>query len=457
MANAVNALKASFNGNWRSNDFVVANSYIFLNSLIIKSQGLLIALVVTFSFGIAGYGSFQFSLSTAVTIAATISLGLPSILSVQYASGRRNIQSNITKMRFTYLLIGVILGAVVLTSLLAFTNLFSTPSSGIAASKRLQIPREFLTYTLFIWVPILSCSQISTAALTGLKRFGLLCRLGLFRIGTYLTLLGLKLFLDFRLVDLLLLFIVIDFSLLVLMLTRGSLIAPISFKFVFRFTRTLIRKRDFLSIIRKTSLANVGIIVALWSLQRYLIFTPGGAEANGFYNLVLRVSSALGFMPGIFAASIIPVLTSYGIRSRKFRNAFRIGLLGYFSWSFILLALFLPFNEQIILHFGSTGVTFIHYKWLILSMASALILNTFVSNVLLAGNLLQDWVVSDYILSCVIFFGLLVFAPHNSPLFNVFLIPTFAYTFSSAYGTFRIRRSLNVTGGAGSEFKAGHL
>jgi O-antigen/teichoic acid export membrane protein len=445
MANALKALKSLITSSWRNNDFVVANSYIFLNSLIIKFQGLLIAFVVTFGFGIAGYGTFQFSLSTAIAIASTISLGLPSVLSVYYASGRQSLQSNITRMRFSYLMLGVVLGSLVLTSLLAFTNLFSIPDHGGIASKTLQISKESLTFALLIWVPLLGCNQISIAALTGLQKFVFLCRLGLIRISAYLAVLGLRACLTFSLLGLLLLFIAIDFLTLVLTLIGGSLIAPVSIGFLSRFTRSLIRKRDFLTIIGKTSLANVGIIIALWALQRYLISTQGGADSNGFYNLILRVSSALSFIPGIFSASIIPVLTRHGIRSSKFRSAFRNGMFGYLVWSIVLLVIFLPLNELITFHFGSFGLLFIHFKWLIYAMVIALILNTYVSNVLLAGGLFQEWIVSDYVLCGVIFFGLTVLSSHNSPIFNVFLEATFAYALSSAYGVLKIRKNLNMT------------
>ena len=210
-----------------------------------------------------------------------------------------------------------------------------------------------------------------------------------------------------------------------------------------------IRKRDFIrqflfikriknerAILLESALANLLIVVGLWTLQRFLVSAPDGYLSNGYFGVILRLVSIVNFIPTAYSNLLIPFFAkenSVNLQVPSFKQVFSrsIQLISIWFCAFII-ATYL-FEPLLASSFENLSREIIQIRWVVLLIALSQVLNTFTSNALLAAKKFKIWIKSDYILGLILLGFVGLFRNHTNKIEIAMLTTAIAYGLSGLY------------------------
>ena len=411
------------------------------SSTLIKSQGLLIAIIFTTQFGLRGYGFFQFVITTVATLAALSTSGLPSLLSVAFAA---NLSSNIPRAlrtRFTIFVLGVIFASTILTLTVSALYGILIPKISLNSENYSIITRSQLSLLIIFWTPVYAASQLYTSVLLGLKEFNYLVRCNIFRFVMYLLIWICKVLFIRHLFTVLCLIFLIDFIFLLLQGLSARILIRIN-------RRDLIAQYFFMKrikygkfILLETALANTLIVIGLWTLQRFLASGSGGYVNNGYFGIILRLVSVVNFIPTAYSNILIPFFAKEDketTRLPSFKQVISRSLQILSLWLFVFIVASYLFAPYLSNSLGSFGRELVRDRWIVFFIATSQVLNTFTSNALLAAQKFRIWIKSDYILGVILLGFVCLFRNAASRLAIVMWATVLAYGFSGLYALVKL-------------------
>jgi len=409
---------------------------VLTSSTLIKIQGLLIAIIFTTLFGIRGYGSFQFIIATISTLAAISTSGLPSLLSVAFASNLSSTISKSLRTRFTVFFVGVVLLSAILT--IFFSTLYNIlfPKIVSNAENYSALTRNQVSLLIIFWTPIYAANQLYSSALFGLKKFNFLVKVNIFRLGMYLLILTSKVLFVQSEFGVLTLVLLIDFIFLLIQGKFSGFFIRINRKDIYKQYFLLKRVSSGKFIIVETACSNLLIVMGLWTLQRFLVSGPGGYSSNGYLGIVLRLVSLVNFIPIAYSNILIPFFSKENAESTQlpsFKRVFVRSIQIIILWLVAFIAASYLFAPYINSSLGSFGKELVHDRWVVLLIATSQILNTFSSSALLAAQKFRTWIKSDYILGGILLVFVWLFRDTSTRLEIVMWATIVAYGSSAFY------------------------
>jgi len=195
-------------------------------------------------------------------------------------------------------------------------------------------------------------------------------------------------------------------------------------------------------IIIETALANLLIVLGLWTLQRFLVSGPEGLLSNGYLGIVLRLVSLVNFIPLALSNLLIPFFSRQNPQVTPlvtFKGVFTRSLQILSLWMLVFIASSYLLEPVLNNSFGNFGRELVHDRWAVLLIAFSQLLNSFSSNALLAAQKFRIWIHSDYILSITLLVFVWLFRDAATRLQIVMWAMVLAYGSSALYSLVHLR------------------